>query len=493
MGIQSDEATYYMMGHSLAEDGDLAYRREDLARVWREFPSGPAGVFLKKGRSVTGMDSPRGRRSSTCIRRPDPDAGRLYFGKSFIYPLVAAPFVLAFGTNGFLVLHALLLSLVILSGYLFLHARMQATVAVLLATAFVMATVVPVYFVWITPELFNFSLIVLAYTCWLFKEVADSSTVPRGARWLLSPSTDIGAAVLLGIATFSKPSNLLLYIPIALWHVWQRPMDTVASSRARLRRGDRRALCRQPGHLGRLELSGRRAQHLLRGVSVPDAEHWVRAGAPRARDEALTDILFDPQVFWINLSHNLVYYFVGRYSGLVAYFFPAVFGLASFLWRPKRPGWQYLVLGGCLLQIVFFVITLPYTWFGGGGSVGNRYFVGAYGAFLFLLPPIEQTAMGSGAMAGRGTLHRAAGAQSVRQFFRPGQYASHGPLRLLPVELTNVNDLPINTNPARVRVAFGDNPDLHDPPFQIYFLDDNAYDREPDRSFWVRGESGPSS
>ena len=85
--------------------------------------------------------------------------------------------------------------------------------------------------------------------------------------------------------------------------------------------------------------------------------------------------------------------------------------------------------------------------------------------------------------------------------FRPGRYASHGPLRLLPVELTNINDLPINTNPARVRVAFGENPDLHDPPFQIYFLDDNAYDREPDRSFWVRGEvegrvpdqDGPSS
>ena len=30
MAIQSDEATYYMMGHSLAEDGDLTYRRDDL-------------------------------------------------------------------------------------------------------------------------------------------------------------------------------------------------------------------------------------------------------------------------------------------------------------------------------------------------------------------------------------------------------------------------------------------------------------------------------
>ena len=41
IGIQSDEATYYMMGHSLAEDGDLTYRREDLVRVWREFPRDP--------------------------------------------------------------------------------------------------------------------------------------------------------------------------------------------------------------------------------------------------------------------------------------------------------------------------------------------------------------------------------------------------------------------------------------------------------------------
>src|SRR5688500_505940 len=52
IGIQSDEATYYMMGRSLAEDGDLTYRREDLVRVWEEFPSGPAGLFLKKGRDV---------------------------------------------------------------------------------------------------------------------------------------------------------------------------------------------------------------------------------------------------------------------------------------------------------------------------------------------------------------------------------------------------------------------------------------------------------
>src|SRR5215207_1354998 len=106
MGIQSDEATYYMMGHSLAEDADLTYRKEDLVRVWREFSSGPTGVFLKKGSDI--LDAGLMRRPPFVWTRvqTDPDRSRLFYGKSFAYPLAAAPFVKVFGTNGFLVLHA---------------------------------------------------------------------------------------------------------------------------------------------------------------------------------------------------------------------------------------------------------------------------------------------------------------------------------------------------------------------------------------------------
>ena len=60
---------------------------------------------------------------------------------------------------------------------------------------------------------------------------------------------------------------------------------------------------------------------------------------------------------------------------------------------------------------------------------------------------------------------------------------------MLPVELTLVNDLPVNTDVSKVRIWFGDNPDQRDPGFQIYFLDDSAYDREEDKSFWVKGET----
>ena len=42
-GFFSDGATYYSLAHSLAEDFDFEYRRDDLVRVWREYPSGPEG------------------------------------------------------------------------------------------------------------------------------------------------------------------------------------------------------------------------------------------------------------------------------------------------------------------------------------------------------------------------------------------------------------------------------------------------------------------
>src|SRR3954470_1003888 len=202
-GFKSDEATYYMMAYSLTEDGDLAYRKEDLARVWREFPTGPAGVFLKKGRTLSGA--------------PDPDPTRLFFGKSFIYPACAAPFVKVFGTNGFLVLHSILLALVVFCGYLFLSARSGPFVSAVLATGFVMASVVPVYFVWLMPEVFNFSLAFLAYFCWLYKEVGRSEQTPRRLKWLFGGRSDLVTAVLLGIATFSKITNAFLFLPIVGW------------------------------------------------------------------------------------------------------------------------------------------------------------------------------------------------------------------------------------------------------------------------------------
>jgi hypothetical protein len=478
-GFKSDEATYYMMAYSLTEDGDLTYTKADLARVWREFPSGPVGVFLQKGRTLSGA--------------PDANPNRLYYGKSFIYPLVAAPFVKVFGTNGFLVLHALLLALVVLCGYLFLHARSGAPVSVVLACGFVMASVVPVYFVWLMPEVFNFSLVFLAYFCWLYKEVARPDVSPRGTGWLFGGRSDVVAAALLGIATFSKVTNAALFAPMVLWQLWG--LVRRRSGRAAQIVGSTLAFVLVTvGMFATNKLAsgewnyqgGERATYYAEfPFQNEGTEHEV--GLSKSRKEFLTNIIFNPRNFTSNLTHNLEYFFIGRHTGLVGYFFPAVFAMCAFLLGPRqRPGWQWLVLASGLLQGLIFLISQPYTWHGGG--VGNRYFFSGYGVMLFVLPPMGSLTAAFAAWA-LGSLFVAP--MVLNPFvasFHPADNAKSGPLRLLPVELTLVNDLPVNNEPEHARLWFGDT-GAGDPGFLVYFLDDNAYDREADKSFWTRGDA----
>jgi len=72
--------------------------------------------------------------------------------------------------------------------------------------------------------------------------------------------------------------------------------------------------------------------------------------------------------------------------------------------------------------------------------------------------------------------------------FHSEDNAKTGPLRLLPVELTLINDLPVNNDPERRRIWFGDT-GQGDPGFLVYLLDDNTYGRDAEKSFWTRGRA----
>ncbi len=84
------------------------------------------------------------------------------------------------------------------------------------------------------------------------------------------------------------------------------------------------------------------------------------------------------------MADNARYFVFGRYTGLLPYYLPALVAAACCLvfWRRVLLQ-QWLTLGAIAIAIVGMLIWLPFTWAGGGGAPGNRYFLCLYPA-LFL-------------------------------------------------------------------------------------------------------------
>lgn len=487
-GFQSDESTYYSLAHSLADDFDFAFQRKDLTRVWEEFPTGPEGIFLKRGKSIdVGFEGHFPFVSWTT--RDSHEADRLYYGKSYIYPLVAAPFVWLFGTNGFLVLHALLLTLDLALAYLFLSARSARPAAIAYAVAFFGASAAPVYFVWLTPELFNLSLTMAGLFLWSYKEVAPIPVADPGAltRFARSPVSDLAAAAVLGVVTFSKPLYVLLILPLV----------TLAALRRRWRHGFGigatfavvvvALFLANAAITGEFNYQGGDRKTFYGGTGFPfqtEDATFDSIGTGRSTNEVPVDVLFNRDAFLHVFRANLLYVMLGRHTGLVPYFFPGVLSAGLFLLaRGRRTRWQWLAAGLAVLAVLALILYMPFTYSGGGGPIGNRYFMGFYPVLLFVTPPLASVGSALAAVAVGGLFTAQLVLNPFYSSFHPAEHTKSGPYRMLPVELSLLNDLPINVTPSRVRRPLGG-----DPPVRAYFLDDNAYGLEG-TSFWTRGES----
>jgi MFS family permease len=487
----SDGATYYEMAHSLAGDFDLAYRRDDLVRVWREFPGGPEGLFLKRGRDVdVGLSG--SFPFVTVTSREDPDRSRLYFGKSFIFPLFAAPFVFVFGTNGFLVLHAVLMTLCFLCAYAFLVARSHPLAALIFAAAFLFVCVAPVYMVQLMPDFFNMAMVLIAYFFWCYKEVVGPDASGRSRRmrvlWLLSARSDVVCAVLLGIATFSKPTNALLVFPMLasalLRRQWRRAgiiggvfgavvaglfaCNVAITGDWNYQGGDRRTFYSAEG-----------------GYPFQSDQHgFDTIGIDRTTNRLAVEVLTSRDAIVEVFRHNLAYFFIGRHTGFAWYYLPGLMAILLFLAATRdRALWQWLTLATGLGSAVALLLYMPYSYSGGGGPVGNRYFVGTYPVFLFIVPPLQTAVAGLLTMALSAMFTAPLLSNPFYASFHPAEHSKVGLFRWMPTELTMVNDLPVNVNPSRTRQPLSGSP-----PMFGYFMDDNVYNREGD-AFWVRGES----
>jgi hypothetical protein len=500
-GFFGDAATYYSLGHSLATDFDFEYRRDDLVRVWREFPTGPEGIFLKRGRDVNGITLSSAPPFFEITSTPDPDSTRLYYGKGFIYPLFAAPFVRLFGTNGFFVLHAVLMTLCFACAYGFLVARSGPIPSLVFAVAFLFLSVAPVYLVWLTPDFFNLAVVLIAYFFWCYKEVlAESATAVLGPvrqRWLTTPRSDVIAALLLGIAAFSKPTNILLIGPplaLLLWRKRWRQGAMVGTSFALVFVGlfaVNVAITGEWNYQGGVDrgtfysadpdLAGPR----LGGFPFQTPQHsFDSTGIIRETNRVPVEVLTTADALLHVFRRNLVYFFVGRHTGFVPYFFAGAVAIVLFFWRAKqRPLWQWLTIAAGLGSAIALLLYMPYSYSGGGGPVGNRYFLGVYPVFLYAMPRLGRLMVPLVAVAGGAVFTAQLVINPFTVSFRPAEHVKSGPYRWLPAELTLLNDLPMNVTPHKVKNPLGGVPAV-----LAYFLDDNAYRPEQD-AFWVRGRS----
>ena len=108
-----------------------------------------------------------------------------------------------------------------------------------------------------------------------------------------------------------------------------------------------------------------------------------------------------PDVHLGRLAENLLYFCIGRHTGLFLYFPFSLLALILFLVHGGRPDrspdrdgardavWRWSLLGALGVVALFFLVFIPANWQGGGGFVGNRYFVNVYPAFLFLVTRIR--------------------------------------------------------------------------------------------------------
>jgi hypothetical protein len=457
----ADEAIYYSMTQSLAQDGDLKYTKNDLNRYYQVFLSGPLGIFLKKGKD-----------------------GQIFYAKSFAYPLFAAPFVKIFGYNGFFVFHSLLLLLILLMGFTYFSLSNKPALSLLFVLTFLFASVAGVYFIWISPDFFNLFLVFSTLFLWLYKLKYKEKNNQEERKnkfqgFLQSNWTDYIACALVGIAVFSKPPNVVLMGPMVLYTLYKKKflksalMILIFLLTSGLFWGTNYLVTGDWNYQG-----GERKTFYFKYPLEREGMTFDSLGHKMSTEGYGQKHLLPVKV----IIYNFFYYFWGRFTGIAWYFFPALLFLILFFLGKKR-FYQWLILAALAGEILIYIILMPDNYAGGGGAVANRYFLNIYPLFLFL-PGLKRSfkEIGLNWIVASVFISQIL-ISPLRHSHFPATHAKKFPFKILPAELTLVNNLPTNTNPYAHRQEVGTSPNIG----WLHFLDDNFHPKlEPD-GFWTRG------
>jgi hypothetical protein len=222
-------------------------------------------------------------------------------------------------------------------------------------------------------------------------------------------------------------------------------------------------------------------------VEGQDDEKYIgRTAPPRPREEIPDSFL-----------RNLAYFWTGRFAGAVPYFFPAVLAGILFLARGPRDRAGWLALSALVVSYLVYIWLIPDNWYGGGGTVGNRYFLNLLPlAFVFMPRGREWVVVGGGLLA-TATLLTPIFRAPLYHSLHPGDHATLARFRVFPAEMTMLNDLSVFLDVWRKKRPYGDTEGdarsgrSADPTsYWLYFVDNGTYGQEAsfgEGGFWIRG------
>ncbi len=408
--LWGDEATYVAMTESLVRDGDLLFGPPDEEWARGRTPEGATLILQNASRGIA-------------------------YSKPVLYPLFAAPFLALLGEAGLPVANALALAAALGLAWSALARRFDPGRAWTTVATFAGAGAVLPYLLWRMSDALQLALALggLALAC---GGLAASAGGSRG-RFLEGAVAAAGGGLALGLAAALRPpAGALVAAAIAAQLLCRRPRRAAAVLVA--------------AALGLGLAAG--ANRLATGAATPykavRSSFDAATGYPVGEESAAAAVRFESARATHRMEarpfggapsrlYSALYFFVGRHTGVALYFPAALLFAALALRRADRLALA-LVAGAAAIAL-FYVVWLPWNYFGGSTFLGNRYFLVAYAALLPALPRLPSR----GALAAVWAVAAVAAGSAALSVARPGAEAaesqSHalaGVFRLLPYEST---------------------------------------------------------
>ncbi|MET0685372.1 MAG: hypothetical protein ABW060_08650 [Solirubrobacteraceae bacterium] len=350
--IAGDTGGHLMQALSLAYDShSLNFDARDLER-WKElgWAQEPVGMFFQRY-----------------------DGDRWGVAKPYGYSLYLAPFIAVLGpVHGIALGNTLLLAAMMLITILLLRTRYDGPVVPLLTGAFYLASYVYMYAFWVHSELFLGLLTLIAFA----GAVRFAQT--EKAWWAVLSFAAIG------FAGSEKGAYLALYAPIGIVMLWK-----ARTWRLRIALPLVSLVVLAVAVLPYLRYSDWESFNPYGGDryvvqnATPFAGGTTGFKATNYSGEDITLFIDSPVA---GKLEAFGYTIAGRHTGMLVYLPVALLLLIAALAHVRKAdAWGRAALLSVLGYIVFYAFFFPTNFFGGGQSLGNRYFLQAAPAIIAMV------------------------------------------------------------------------------------------------------------